>query len=54
MYKKEWWFSVLDVIRVLTGSPLPKTYWAKMKSRDTEMAQPFPFWEQTKSIEYHT
>lgn len=48
IYQKEWWFSVLDVVGVLTDSPQPKTYWAKMKERDREMSQPFPFWEQLK------
>jgi len=48
IYRKEWWFSILDVIAVLTDSPQPKTYWAKMKERDKEMSQPFPFWEQLK------
>ena len=48
IYQKEWWFSILDVIKVLTNSPQPKTYWAKMKERDKEMSQPFPFWEQLK------
>ncbi len=48
IYKNEWWFSVLDVIGALTDSPQPKTYWAKMKVRDKEISQPFPFWEQLK------
>lgn len=48
LHKNEWWFSVLDVICVLTGSPQPKTYWAKMKERDKEISQPFPFWERLK------
>ncbi len=48
IYQKEWWFSILDVIKILTDSPQPKTYWAKMKERDKEMSQPFPFWEQLK------
>ncbi|EKD56827.1 MAG: hypothetical protein ACD_58C00074G0002 [uncultured bacterium] len=48
LFKNEWWFSILDVISVLTDSPQPKTYWAKMKDRDKEMFQPFPFWEQLK------
>jgi len=50
IYKKEWWFSILDVIKILTDSPQPKTYWAKMKERNKEMSQPFPFWEQLKMI----
>ena len=48
IYKKEWWFSILDIVGVLTDSPQPKTYWAKMKERDTALSQLFPFWEQLK------
>ena len=48
IHKNEWWFSILDTIEILTDSPQPKTYWAKMKERDKEMSQPFPFWEQLK------
>src|SRR3989339_1986367 len=50
LYKNEWWFSVIDIVGVLTDSPEPKTYWAKMKDRDTEISQPFPFWEQLKLL----
>ncbi len=50
IYNNEWWFSVLDVISVLSETPSPKTYWAKMKERDKEMSQPFPFWEQLKLL----
>ncbi|MDP2944673.1 MAG: Bro-N domain-containing protein [bacterium] len=48
IHNKEWWFSVLDIIQVLSDSPQPKTYWAKMKERDEALNQPFPFWEQLK------
>lgn len=48
IYKNEWWFSILDVVGVLTNSPQPKTYWAKIKERDRQICQPFPFWEQLK------
>ena len=50
IFQKEWWFSILDIVKILTDSPQPKTYWAKMKERDKEMSQPFPFWEQLKMI----
>jgi len=50
LFQKEWWFSVVDVIVVLTDSPQPKTYWAKMKDRDKEISQPFPFWEQLRLL----
>lgn len=46
--KKEWFFSVLDIIEILTDSPIPKTYWAKMKLRDPGLNQLFPFWERLK------
>ena len=50
IYHNEWWFSILDIIGVLTDSPQSKTYWAKMKDRDKEISQPFPFWEQLKLL----
>lgn len=31
--QEEWYFSVVDVIRVLTDSPNPQTYWRVMKKR---------------------
>jgi len=33
MYHDEWWFSVIDVISVLTDSANPNDYWYKMKMR---------------------
>ena len=48
IHDNEWWFSILDVIQVLSDTPQAKTYWAKMKERDKELSQPFPFWEQLK------
>ena len=31
--KEEWYFSIVDVIRILTESPNPQTYWRVMKKR---------------------
>lgn len=31
--KKEWYFSIVDVVAVLTDSPNPQTYWRVMKKR---------------------
>lgn len=50
IYKKEWWFSILDIIQAITDSPQPKTYWAKMKDRDKSLSELFPFWEQLKLV----
>jgi len=36
LYNNEWWFSVVDVVGVLTDSDNPRDYWYKMKIRDKE------------------
>ncbi len=33
IFKNEWWFSVVDVVAVLTDSANPRDYWYKMKIR---------------------
>ena len=33
IYNKEWWFSVVDIIQVLTESIDPNDYWYRMKIR---------------------
>ncbi|MCX6760275.1 MAG: Bro-N domain-containing protein [Candidatus Nealsonbacteria bacterium] len=33
IYQNEWWFSVVDVVEVLTNSLDPNDYWYKMKAR---------------------
>lgn len=33
LHNKEWWFSVVDVVSVLTDSVNPRDYWYKMKIR---------------------
>src|SRR3989344_3842256 len=50
LYKKEWYFSVIDVIAVLTDSPIPKTYWIKMKQREKSLLEPYPIWVPLKMI----
>ena len=32
----EWYFSVIDIIGLLTESPDPKNYWSKLKERDPQ------------------
>lgn len=29
----EWWFSVVDIVQVLTGSSIPKRYWSDLKRK---------------------
>ena len=32
----EWWFSVTDVIQILTESAKPRDYWYRMKKREQQ------------------
>ncbi len=33
IFQKEWWFSVVDIVEVLTDSTKPRVYWNAMKTR---------------------
>ena len=33
MHDEEWYFSVVDVVGVLSESPTPRQYWGKVKDR---------------------
>lgn len=50
IYHKEWWFSVIDVVEVLTDSVNPRDYWYKMKMRvkDEEGFEPSTVCRQFK------
>ena len=37
--QEKWYFSVVDVIAILTDSPTPRNYWKVLKNRPNE--QPF-------------
>ncbi|PXF61626.1 MAG: hypothetical protein C4B59_03505 [Candidatus Methanogaster sp.] len=32
-HDNQWYFSVVDIISVLTDSPVPRQYWNKVKNR---------------------
>jgi DNA-damage-inducible protein D len=36
-HEEEWYFSIIDVLKILTDSKDPNQYWKKMKSRDPQM-----------------
>ena len=36
LVNNEWWFSVVDIVSVLTDSANPRDYWFKMKIRVNE------------------
>ena len=33
LHNSEWWFSVIDIIEVLTDSSIPKRYWSDLKRK---------------------
>ena len=33
IYNNEWWFSVVDVVEIMTGSVNSRDYWYRMKIR---------------------
>src|SRR3989338_9374941 len=35
-HNEEWWFSVVDVVGVLTDSDNPRNYWNMLKAREAE------------------
>ena len=47
-HNEAWWFSVVDIIEVLTDSPIPRTYWSKMKTKIKKESELYPFWVQLK------
>ena len=32
-HEGEWWFSVIDIVQVLTDSSIPKRYWSDLKRK---------------------
>lgn len=47
-HKNEWFFSVIDVVAVLTDSPTPRQYWGKIKTREFVDLELSPIWIQLK------
>ncbi|MDD5769760.1 MAG: Bro-N domain-containing protein [Candidatus Gracilibacteria bacterium] len=48
IHENEWYFSVVDIIEVLTGSPTPRQYWGKIKEREFTNLELSPIWVQLK------
>ncbi len=46
-HNEEWYFSIIDVIQVLTDSPNPSRYWTNIKSREKEL---YPIWVKLKFL----
>jgi prophage antirepressor-like protein len=35
LHEGEWWFSVIDIVEILTGSDRPRKYWNDLKKKLT-------------------
>ena len=46
-HNEEWYFSVVDVVSILTDSSQPNAYWGKMKKREVQL---LPTWQQLKFL----
>lgn len=33
IYQSEWWFSVVDIVEVLSGTDRPRKYWNDLKTK---------------------
>lgn len=44
----QWYFSVVDIIKILTDSPTPRQYWGKIKDREFTQLELSPIWVQLK------
>lgn len=47
-HEEEWYFSIVDVVEILTESPSPRTYWSKLKAKILTESQLNPNWVQLK------
>ncbi|MBS3122692.1 phage antirepressor protein [Candidatus Woesearchaeota archaeon] len=47
-YNSEWFYSVVDIVEVLTDSPTPRQYWGKVKDREFIALELSPIWVQLK------
>ena len=47
-FNNEWFYSVGDIVEVLTESPTPRQYWGKVKEREFIALELSPIWVQLK------
>ncbi|MBS3112985.1 phage antirepressor protein [Candidatus Woesearchaeota archaeon] len=47
-HENEWFYSVVDIVEVLTDSPTPRQYWGKVKDREFIQLELSPIWVQLK------
>ena len=47
-HNDQWFFSIIDIVEVLTDSPTPRQYWGKVKDREFKALELSPIWVQLK------
>ncbi len=47
-HDEQWFFSVIDIIEILTDSPTPRQYWGKIKDREFAKLELSPIWVRLK------
>src|SRR3989338_7951063 len=47
-YNNQWFYSVVDIVEVLTDSPTPRQYWGKVKDREFIALELSTIWVQLK------
>lgn len=48
LYKRECWFSIVDIVAILTESPSPSKYWVQLKTRKFKNFEASPIWRRFK------
>lgn len=51
IHNNEWWFSIIDVIEVLSGSNRPRKDWADLKKKTIETGTKLAFANQNGTID---
>jgi DNA-damage-inducible protein D len=49
-YNEQWYFSIIDIIEILTDSPQPSSYWNKVKKQIEKESQSLRFWQRLKVV----
>ena len=49
-HDEQWYFSVVDVIEILTESPQPTAYWDKVKKQIQKESELLRFWQKMKFL----
>jgi DNA-damage-inducible protein D len=49
-HDEQWYFSIVDIIEALTDSPIPRTYWSKLKAKINKESKLNPIWVQLKML----